>query len=236
MPPTAKDTLVQQLERARELHASRIESPRVAAAHDAIAQWQSQRLLATYADLAANRRYAKAIEFFRSDLYGPGDFSGRDADLARVVPTMSRLLPEGVVATIAQAMELSVLSHELDRALYANLGERPLSAATYCDAYRACDNRPARERQIALLSSVGRALDGYVRRPLIRSALSAMRRPARVAGLGRLQDFLERGFHGFADMRGADQFIGIVVLRETALMNAILEGQSAPFAEPVHDR
>ncbi len=40
----------------------------------------------TYADLAAQPRYADAIAFFLSDLYGGADFAQRDADLARVVP------------------------------------------------------------------------------------------------------------------------------------------------------
>ena len=197
-----------------------------------VARWQSQRLLDTYADLVRDRRYIKAIDFFRSDLYGPGDFSGRDADLARVVPMMARLLPDGVVLTIARSMELSALSQELDLALTAALEGRALNVSTYCDAYRACRNRPARERQIALISEVGHALDGYVGKHLIRSALSAMRRPARVAGLGRLQDFLDRGFTAFSDMRGADHFLSLVDVRETALMNAIFGCDSAPFPEP----
>jgi hypothetical protein len=229
----AKEALIQQLERARALHLGRAASFQLAISLDALARWQSERLVQTYADLGRDPRYVKAIDFFRSDLYGPGDFSGRDADLARVVPVMARLLPEAVVSTIARSMELSVLSHELDRALHEKLGGRALNVVSYCDAYRACENRPARERQIALMGDVGRALDGYVGRPFIRSALAAMRRPAHVAGLGHLQDFLERGFTAFADMRGAAQFLAVVNARETQLMNAIVAGDSAPFPEPV---
>ena len=49
------------------------------------------------------------------------DFARRDADLARVVPIMVRMLPERVIATVARAMELNALSQELDRALLARL-------------------------------------------------------------------------------------------------------------------
>jgi hypothetical protein len=130
-------------------------------------------------------------------------------------------------------MELSVLSQELDRALLGKLGpEAPLTVATYCDAYRAVDDRAARERQIALIVLVGTALDRYVGKPLIRSALVAMRQPARLAGFGALQDFLERGFASFRKMRGAAAFLVIVEERETALMNAILAGGPAPFPDP----
>jgi hypothetical protein len=233
MSTSVNAELIRQLERARVLHEERAASPELAAALDRLALWQSRRLNATYADLARQPRYARAIAFFGTDLYGPGDFSRRDADLARVVPHMTLVLPERVIATIAGAMELSVLSHELDRAL---LGKLPpsaaLSVATYCAAYRALANRPVRERQIGLIVELGAALDRYVASPLVRSALMAMRYPARLAGLGALQDLLERGFGAFWHMRGADEFLATIKEREAALMEAIFSGERAPFPEP----
>jgi hypothetical protein len=234
MANSSEAELILQLERARVWHEERAASPELAAALDQLALWQSRRLNVTYADLAREPRYARAIAFFQADLYGPGDFSRRDADLARVVPLMVRLLPEGVIATISGAMELSAVSHALDRALLEKLPPRaPLSVATYCEAYRSLANRGARERQIALIVAVGRALDRYVGKALIRSALAAMRQPARVAGLSALQDFLERGFGAFRQMGGADEFLATVETRESALMKAIFEGDRAPFPEPL---
>lgn len=201
---------------------------------DAVATFQSRRLGESYADLARQRRYAQAIEFFRTDLYGPGDFSRRDADLARIVPTMRRLLPAGVVGIVARAMELSALSQELDRALLDHLGANTrLTVAEYARAYRACANRAERERQIAWIVEVGRGLDRYVRTPLLTNALKLMRLPARAAGLGTLQRFLERGVAGFARMHGADEFLGTIFTRETALMTAIFSGDDAPFEDPL---
>jgi len=234
MATSSEAELIRQLERARALHEERAASPELAAALDRLALWQSRRLNATYADLGKEPRYARAIVFFQTDLYGPGDFSRRDADLARVVPLMARILPEGVIATISDAMELSAMSRELDRALLEKLPPRaPLSVGTYCAAYRSLANRGARERQIALLVAVGRALDRYVSKTLTRSALAAMRQPARVAGLSALQDFLERGFAAFRQMGSADEFLATVETRETALMNAIFDGDRAPFPEPL---
>jgi hypothetical protein len=233
MPTAAESEFLLQLERARVLHEQRLAAPGLAAALDRLAAWQSRRLNATYADLAQQPRYAPAIEFFRTDLYGPGDFSRRDADLARVAPLMVRVLPAGVIATASRAMELSTLSHELDRALLAQFPEHaPLSVAVYCDAYRALANRAARERQIALIVTVGGALDRYVGKPVVRSALAAMRRPARMAGLGALQHFLERGVAAFRNMQGAGEFLATIEARETALMNAIFGGDRMPFSEP----
>ncbi|MGH8799731.1 MAG: FFLEELY motif protein [Casimicrobiaceae bacterium] len=233
MLSTAETQLIRELERAQGLHDQRRASPTLAAALDRLAHWQSRRLNATYADLARDPRYAEAIQFFQSDLYGPGDYSRRDADLVRVVPLMVRLLPESVVGTIAKAIELSALSHDLDRRLLVEHGQdSPLTVRSYSAAYRACDNRADRERQIALIVELGSALDRYVHMPLLRSALAAMRRPARIAGLGALQAFLERGLMSFRGMNGAAEFLQVLEARETALLRAILGGDDAPFAEP----
>ena len=230
---SVKSNLMAELERARRMHDERVASAPLASALDRIAQFQARRLDATYRDLARDSRYQDAIAFFRSDLYGPGDFSRRDTDLARVAPMMQRLLPSRVIATVTMAVQLSALSQELDRALLVKLGpDTLLSVAAYCIAYRACANRDVRAQQIALIGSVGRGLDRYVHAPLLRRTLAAMRVPARAAGLTTLQRFLERGVAGFARMGGASQFLETIDTRETALMNAIFAGSNAPFPDP----
>ena len=94
-------------------------------------------------------------------------------------------------------------------------------------------NRPARERQIRLIGEIGAALDVYVGKPLIRSALTMMRTPARMAGFGVLHDFLDRGFNAFRRMDGAEYFLATIVARETALMDAMFGGETAPFTDPL---
>ena len=118
---------------------------------------------------------------------------------------MVKMLPEGVIATVALAMELNALSQELDRALLARLprADAQFSVAEYCKAYRRAGNFPLRRRQIKLIGDVGAALDRYVQKPLVRTALAMMRQPARLAGMAALQDFLERGFAAFRAMGGA---------------------------------
>jgi hypothetical protein len=230
---SASADLVRQLDLSRALHEARASSPDLAARLDRLAAWQSRRLNATYADLARQPRYNRAIAFFRSDLYGPGDYSRRDADLARVMPVMTRVLPEGLIVAVARAMELSVLSHRLDRMMVDKLDPgAKLSVAAYCDAFRALANRDERARQVALIVEVGRALDRYVTKPLVRSALVVMRRPARAAGFAALQTLLERGATAFRQMRRADEFLATVQARESALIDAIFAGDRAPFPEP----
>ena len=236
---SAQAALVRELAHVTLLHQERLANPRLAQGLEKLAAWQAARLSRTYADLEAQPRYTEAVEFFETDLYGGADFARRDADVTRVVPILVRTLPERVIATIARAMELNALSQELDRALLARLpgmqAELKLTVADYCRAYRKMGNRAGRERQIALIADIGAALDRFVRMPLLRTALAMMRRPARLAGMIVLHDFLERGFLAFRTMGGATEFLATIVSRETALMEAILGGDDAPFADPLAD-
>ena len=60
-----------------------------------------------------------------------------------------------------------------------------------------------------------------------------MRQPARLAGLSALQDFLERGFAAFRRMGGAATFLATINERETQLLEAIADGATAPFPDPL---
>jgi hypothetical protein len=231
----AEAALVEQLGHAQRLHAERAANPILAGALHRLGIWQARRLAQTYADLAAQQRYAEAIAFFQSELYGGDDFARRDADVARVAPLMVRMLPQRVIATIACAMELNVMSHELDRALLSRLprADGPFSVAEYCRAYRHAGNMQARRTQIRLIGEIGRSLDSFVRKPLIRGALKMMRQPARMAGFGVLHEFLERGFDAFARMGGAEEFLATIEARETAVLESIVAGSYDAFPDPM---
>ncbi len=233
--PAASAVLVRELSRVQRLHAERTGNPILTGSLERVAYWQARRLAMTYADLAADARYAAAVEFFQNDLYGPGDFSRRDADLARVVPLMVKMLPERVIGTVALAMELNALSQELDRVLLARLprADGHFSVLEYCKAYRRAGNFPMRRRQIKLIVDIGTALDAHVGKPLVRTALAMMRQPARMAGLSGLQDFLERGFAAFRAMQGAEKFLHTIETREGQILEAIVGGSTQPFDDPL---
>jgi hypothetical protein len=60
-------------------------------------------------------------------------------------------------------------------------------------------------------------------------ALAAARLPAHAAGVGVLQDFLERGLAAFQRMQGAQEFLATIRRRETLLLEALLSGAKQPF-------
>ncbi|MCG6873728.1 MAG: hypothetical protein LJE97_01430 [Betaproteobacteria bacterium] len=198
--------------------------------------WQADRLARTYADLLENPRYRPAAHFFLDDLYGPKDFSERDDEVARILPTMTRLLPVSAVQTLGLAVELDCLSEELDAALLNALrsgtgANAPLviDGPRYAVAFRQCANRADRERQVALVGQIGAALDALARKSLIAKAVEMMRVPAHAAGLGELHEFLERGFLAFRGMRGATEFLGIIDRRERRILDRLFAGDPDPF-------
>jgi hypothetical protein len=51
-----------------------------------------------------------------------------------------------------------------------------------------------------------------------------------MAGLGDLQDFLERGFAAFRDMKGAEEFLALLRERETTILNRLFSSRPEPFS------
>lgn len=197
--------------------------------------WQAARLAACFADLRESVRHREAAQFFLTDLYGAHDVAWRDRDLERMLPTLSRWLPEAMLETVEDALTLDLLSQQLDLALAAEL-ERSLApgdvldGTSYAEAYRRAGTRAQRERQIELIVRVGEDLDAIVARPLVFTILRLARGPAHAAGLGQLQSLLERGFGAFRRMGGADEFLDTIERREREVLRRLYAREAQPFA------
>lgn len=189
----------------------------------ALKSYQQRRFAHTYADLLQTPRYGPAARFFLEELYGPRDYRERDAQFARVVPTMVRLFPQEIVDTVATLSQLHALSETMDTLTARSLPDADVNAATYLHAWQAAGRPGDRERQIALTLDVGHALDRLTRNPVLRHTLRMMRGPARAAGLAELQRFLEAGFDTFKAMNGAKGFLETVANRERQLARALFE-------------
>jgi hypothetical protein len=188
--------------------------------------YQHRRFALTYADMLGDARFAAAARFFLDDLYGPHDFSERDDQFARIVPALVRLFPKEIVSTVRALAGLHALSEVLDTQMALALGTHPLDAAQYLAAWRHVGRAAEREEQIALMLTIGTDLDRYTRNPLLRHSLRLMRVPARGAGMGELQRFLEKGFETFRAMREAGHFLATIATRERALAAALFDPQA----------
>ena len=197
-------------------------------------RWQAARLERGFVDFLAEPHTAPAARFFLDDLYGDRDVTARDRDVERVLPLMRKLLPSHLIETAADAIELAWLSHAFDLRLVAVL-ERSLSRGEaideriYASAYREVGKPHLRAHQIELVLRVGATLDHAVHKPWIPRLLRASRLPAKLAGLGELQGFLERGFAAFKALDGADAFLGEIARRELEVSRRLLTGHPNPF-------
>ena len=224
---------------AKALRAEANADPRMKQDRLRLRAWQAERLAATYRDLLASARYHDAARFFLTDLYGPKDFSERDHEIERILPTMSATLPAAGIRTIALAIEVDALSEELDAAMVAELRRdramAKITAEAYAGAYRRAAHRRQRERQLGLIGEIGEALAALTRRPLIHAALRIMRGPAKLAGLAELHMFLEHGYDAFHRMGDPVEFLETIATREEIILRQLFDGAPRPFEIPGQD-
>ncbi len=220
MPDTDHPILI-QLQTVRLERERRAQSAQLLARVQAVKAYQQARFANTYADLLDTQRYGPAARFFLDELYGPSDFTQRDAQFARVVPALVRLFPDEIVRTVQTLTSLHALSETLDTEMAARMQTETANAAAYIAAWQHTGRPDERDRQVDLMLSVGDSLDRLTRKPLVRASLAMMRGPARAAGLGELQRLLENGFDTFRAMRGAEEFLSIIGARERAMCGAL---------------
>jgi hypothetical protein len=222
MSSDAASRILESLSIVRTERTQWLLDPSWAARVASLKHYQSERFRATYADLLSSSRYAPASRFFLEELYGPQDFNLRDEEFASVVPALVRLFPSEIIDTASTLATLHALSESLDGAMGRAIEPRvQLTPARYAVAWKRVGRQPDRDQQIALTLAVGKDLDRLTHRQWLRRTLRLMRRPAQLAGLSRLQQFLESGFDAFAAMRGAAEFLAIIESRERALANAL---------------
>lgn len=199
----------------------------------AVQQNQATRLSHTHADLLNDPRYQAVTQFFLSDLYGGLDLTELAREVERALPIATRLLPESVMRTSAVALELNALTGELDEAvtamLFETMGVTEITDKAMIEAHRACNHHTERQHQMILLAELGGGLDRYVRSRVIYATFKIAQRPAKMAGLGGLYDFLGRGFDVMRPMGSAHDFLQRFVGKELAIIDNIHSGKSDPY-------
>ncbi|MBJ2128501.1 hypothetical protein JC525_06085 [Alteromonas sp. IB21] len=194
-------------------------------------QWQCARLLVSHDDLAQQKRYQKAMAFFVEELYGPKDFSQRDADLVRVIPKLAKVLPDKAMNAMDDALSLNALSFDLDMAmaqyLQAHFPDESINRDNYALAYRHVGRIEDRTHQIDIISHLGDQLADVIKIRGIGMLISLSRRPAKLAGVLALHEFLQRGFDAFKALGDVQSFIQPVLVREKAIMQTLLSDDLA---------
>lgn len=197
-------------------------------------RWQAARLRLSFAHFLADPSRRPAAEFFLDDVYGDRDFTRRDADIARVMPMMQRMLPEKLLATVADAIELGALTQALDLRMAESLQalaprRRKLDESLYAEAYRDVGLPRLRAHQIDLIRRVGGGFGRALKLPGVAALLAFSRGPARFAGLGELQGFLERGVAAFEELGDAEAFVAEIERTERKASKRLFAGEPDPF-------
>ena len=227
----AVEHLLEQIERNLAIAARIPDQGATRASLDRVQNWQRARLDATYADLREQHLFRPACEFFLDELYGGRDVHARDRQLKRVVPIMRRFLPGHLLFAIGEAMHLQAISLEFDfRMAELLIDVTEISQPDYARAYREEGDWEGREEQLRLIRELGDLLVETVSKPMVHRLIRMMRVPAELAGVGLLQDFLQRGLKAFARMEGSDEFLSTIERREAAALAAIQQGEDWPFA------
>ncbi|WP_210542232.1 hypothetical protein [Rhodoferax sp. PAMC 29310] len=228
----AKTIIRSAVDRVEALRQAATGLPGLAHAVSEIKHLQARRFEGTYADLLAAPRYRPAALFFLNELYSDKDYTERDAQFSRIAGALERIFPEQVIHTAVSLAQLHSLTEELDFAMAEHWLGHPSGsdAARYIAAWRDVGRRSDRSQQLASTLEVGAELDRLTRKPGLRTMLRMMRRPAQIAGLGSLQQFLEAGFDTFATMgkqsNAVTHFLELVDTRESTLMDQFFNGPS----------
>jgi hypothetical protein len=199
------------------VHEQYMSDPELLRQYEYFLDWQVAYSLPFYSEFSKVPQTAAAVEFVISDLIGT-NISARDADLARVVPIMVRLLPEKALHALASALELNARALSINLNICRTLFEQTdisagISEYDYCDAFRRSTTLDECMELIDLTISLGHNLKRLVRRPMLGMTLRAMHLPAHAAGFGAMQDFLEKGYATFHAIEDVDYFLNQFALR-----------------------
>lgn len=190
----------------------------------ALQVFQSHRLRRDYADLAALPEYGPVGEFFFDEMYGPRDFSERDAG-ARRIQHVVHMLPGVHLRDVEQVLELLDLTNRLDEHLAQLMLRRDtgmaFDEATYEACYRAADNYAERLHQLRLIDSSTYIVFNLSRSQLLGIGLHRSRLLARLAGIEAAHSFLMKGYDALRDVGDITLFATTVHERELARLNRI---------------
>lgn len=200
---------------------------------EAIQAAQTARLRHTHERLLADDRFRPITEFFLSEIYTGLDLEELAREIEKALPVATRLLPDSVMRTAAIAVEANALTGELDEEVARDLMAHGIATPTDADmaaAYRRCGHWDARREQMRLLRELGLGLDRYVRSRLITATFRMAARPARMAGLGGLYDFMGKGFAVMKPMKSVVDFLDDFIGREGRILDNLENGRDDPFA------
>jgi hypothetical protein len=236
-------TIRKSMETVATLRVKAAMQPEFRAAVAEVKRFQALRFRKCYADLMASKDFGDASRFFLEELYGDADYAQRDQQFARIAGTLATVFPASVVHTAVALSQLHALTEDLDHAMATYRVQHGtstlLDASSYVAVWHCVGRRSDRQQQLTDVLAIGQELAVLTTKPGLALLLKLMRRPASSAGLGSMQQFLERGFSIFATLSRrkakVQEFLSTVEQRESAWLAGMFDnptaGESAALAQ-----
>ena len=220
---------VQQVTELRRVARS---NPALLKALSEVKQLQSRRFAATYTDLLSQEPYQSAAQFFLAELYGDKDYTQRDEQFSRMSSGLEHFIAAPLMSAAVSLAQLHSLTESLDMAMARQWLEEPHidETARYVRAWRKVNRRPDRLHQLKQVMELGLVLERITRMPGLKIVLRMMRRPASLAGLSDLQQFLESGLTAFHAMAQSAEvtafFLDAIQARESSMITMLFDADS----------
>ncbi len=167
--------------------------------------WNLDRLRITHHVLLNQVSCQAAAEFILNDIYAGfyADMPLVAQQIERALPAVSRIFPVRLLEVAAAALDLHVLTHEIDEVLSkalcaAGVGER-ITTEVYTCIYKQANIHQLRLRQIDLSLALAETLDRHNNKKWLFKAFKLARVPAEKAGLAELYLFLKKAFGMLVD-------------------------------------
>ena len=228
----SKDQINAAVQQVTELRRVARSNPALLKALSEVKQLQSRRFAGTYTDLLSHEPYQSAAHFFLAELYGDKDYSQRDEQFSRMSSGLEHFFAAPLMSAAVSLAQLHSLTESLDMAMAQQWLEEPHidETARYVRAWRKVNRRAERVLQLKLVVELGRVMERITRMPGLKLVLRMMRRPAFLAGLSDLQQFLESGltaFHGMAQIpEGTAFFLDAIQARESSMITMLFDADS----------
>lgn len=208
------------LESAKSLREAVKANPELYASKCALKKYQTKRMETTHQNLLDDPETRGAALFFLSEVYSEKDLSQRDKDLTALTPIIEKTFPESTLRTVALAMELDHLTERLDIQMAMKLGP-DFTEEEYNEAFKTVGSHEERIHQLEMVQTLGDSLAGLVKIKGLYTLIKMMRKPARMANLEEIHDFMEKGFGFFKDTKDPKAFIRGIIEKERKLMEAM---------------
>lgn len=191
----------------------------------AVERYQSDRMRRTHAGLLAHPVYRPLCEFFLEDLYGIRDFGARAETFASLAHVLRPVLGRRIFEGAQDLIELQALSARLDERLARGLealgATLPLSRPDFEAAFRQCDDRAERLRQIDLSERCTGLVHELSRHRSTPRLLSLARHLGSLRRFRALLATLERGYRALRGVEDIRPFVRAMRDGEVGYLDAV---------------